>query len=976
MIDPRVSALAKRLVGVERGIRAMSTPQLAFSSIDNGALRATDDSYGETMQIGRQWDGTYAPGVTNGPIPPTPTNPSVLDGTESINVLWDGTFAGGAPAPMDWLRVDIHVGTVDTFVPTHDNRVGTIAAPTGGAVTIGLTSGTYFVKLVSWTLAGKVSLSSDAVEGDAWPVVAATDGFAPASSPAVELIGGLDILLARWQAITNADPVTYEVHISDTTGFTPDSTTLAGTTSATAFTIKLLPGPPPALPTDEDIRKLLYDTQYYVKIVARDADGAAAPGAQDSDTIFQVTGVNLSADSVTAAHVQVGTLTGDLFSASVIISGAFRTAETGQRVEMTPLGFFAYKSDGSIMLKIPTDSPDAFFDGELIVRGATILGGMSIRSSQNEVTADAILTLMRGIVAPTATPQFQITWDTVIPSTTSLTAAQKTTSDPAWTLGAPFDLVASEVVYTRWIAAENMWVFFQKRPAGTRVWYFNPDGTPKDRYGGGSTYCTDVRDWEIWSEVELTTSPGKNGTYTMFRYLPTNTWYVNCPFGLKTYTRQNSTQPPVIGHNGTDMYIAEVVATNQMNIRYFTPTSGGSGAMPAPFVAYESSQGYNVNIPLANVFQGVFDVGSGRYLACERGVSNNARLLNTSGTNANSIFPGGSGNSWTSSTKEAESFESPATRQCTAWDGTNFWTYASDGLMYKHTAEKWDPSVVSSQLWGRVTFRDGDAGGTGTHETTPGPYKSFMHKRRAKFTWTCPTVPDNGGTDDPDRACLYMGRGATQPANTAMYKQYEGTTNTTITTLTTATANPPTVNSFPASNPAKITNDNATLVIDGTGMGKFNTLFIGTDEILALEPYWYGYLNATFTVANNTFQTINNWIAEGTPNSSGITISSGVFTAPRAGRYNLKAQLYWNPLAGATGKRVMQSVVSPFNVIQSHTCWPSTTLDSVNQLDKDVRLAAGATVFFRFLHQQGASITGCVAAGLDLSWVQVKYIGP
>jgi hypothetical protein len=987
-----IRRIAERLFKLERTVRDIgSGAQLAYTSLEDGAIDTFNRDGTQVMTIGRQWDGTYVATSQNGPTPPTPTNPSVIDGTESAIVSWDGTFAvagtaGTTVLPMDFLRVDIHIGTTVGFSPAHDNRVGSIAAPTGGEVTIGLAPGTYYFKLVCWTAAGAVSAASDGVEGDAWPVVVSSDGFAPASSPAVQVIGGFDIIHTRWTPIVNFDTVTYDVHISTTSGFTPDSTTLVGSTQSSAFTIKQLPGAAPA-PGDPDTRKFDYFTPYYVKIIARDADGSAAPGAEGFDTVYQMTGVNLSADSVTAAHVAVGTLTGDLFSASVILSGAFRTAETGQRVEMTPLGFFAYKADGSIMLKIPTDSQDALFDGELVVRGATVLGGMSIQSSQNELTADAVLKLMRGIVSPTATPQISDTWDSVTPSTSSLTNAQKTNSDPTWGLGGPFDLVASEVSCIEWRVGLNCWSVFQQRPNGTREWYINAAGNPVAPLGA---YFSDFKDWEVWSATEIIggSLPAQNGHFLLLRYMPAGQAYrIWAPSGIYSYTRQNTAQPPVLGNDGNRMFIAEVINTNQLDIRYYEPVSGG-GNMPAAITAYTSAAGYSVGTPLAAVVRNPtgFDLGVGatRYMTCERGNGSNNRIVYTSGTNEGSVHPHGTtavAGSWTQTTNGAGSFESPTTnRRCTGWDGTQFWTLSADGKMYKHTGEAWDPSVTSSTIWSRLTFRDTDVGGTGTHETTPGTAKSFVHKRRSKLQWTAPSVPDNGGLDDPDRVVLYAARGTmpgnVQPANAGMWKQTEALSNqiTTYVTLATSGTNPPTVNSFPAANAALITNDNAELFIDGTGYGRFRQLFIGADEVLANPPYWNGWLNAAKTGLHNTFTTIDNWVAEGSPNSTGITIASGIFTVPRAGRYNLKGQLYWGAIASPAGNRVFQAMVGA-STVQSHTCLPHATIDSVNQLDKDVRLTAGATVSFRFRQQQGTTI-GPMFASVDLSWVQVKYIGP
>jgi hypothetical protein len=699
--------LAKQVYDLDRRVRAKgSTSQLAHSSIEDGALQAYDRTGTQTMAIGKQWDGTYAPTVTNGPIPPTPTGLTVQDATEGLIIGWDGTFAGGLiPAPMDFLRVDAHVGASSDFIPDHTNRRATFVSPQGGFASVTVPYGTYFVKLVCWTFAGRVSLASDPVEGDSWPVEVSSDGFPPASSPAVELIGGYEILLARWSAIINADPVTYKVYIGTSAGFTKDATTLAGITNGTQFTIKALPGTPPANPGDPDPRKLQYDVDYYVAIEATDDDGAAPVGAESVSQIFKITGGAIQDGTIVGQNIVGGTITGDLLAGSIVLSSAFWTALTGQRAGFTPDGFFAYKSDDSLMFKLPTDGSNALYDGELVVRGATILGGMSIQSDENELTADGKLTLMRGIVSPTASPQLSNTYDYVTPSTASLTTAQKTNNDPDWGLGAAFDLNPGQVTHMEWRSALGFWSVYQIRTNGTREWYINPDGTPHDLTGGG-VYYSDFKDWEVWSATELLSSsiPAQNGHYLMFRFMPSgDDYWVSAPTGLFRYSRQNGSLPPALTNDGVDMMVAETISGGILRVRTYRPT-GSSGVMPAPLVAHESSAGYNSSLGICALQYSAtrFDFGtSAGFLTAERGVSNPARVVYFSGTNANSIFPHGTtvGTGWSSANKEAGSFEAPSTnRRACGWDGTNFFSYHNDGKLYKHTSTAWDPAVTSSKV--------------------------------------------------------------------------------------------------------------------------------------------------------------------------------------------------------------------------------------------------------------------------------------
>lgn len=811
------------------------------------------------------------------------------------------------------------------------------------------------------------------VTADEALAIVGTDGNAPSTSPDPEAFSGIESIILRWTPIANADRVTYKIHGSTTLGFTADPTTLIDTTADGQFTIKTMPGDPPADPADPDPRKLEYGTTYYFRIVASDDDGDAPQSLQAVGAIFQATGINIAADAITAANIVAGTLTGELFAATVLLAGTIKTGEAGQRVEIgTAVGITGYKPDGSLMVKFPTDGSEALFDGELIVRGATILGGLSVQSATNESTADSVWTLMRGIVSPTATPQLNVsTYDSLFFSTTSLSAAQKTDSDPAWGLGGPFDLVPSQVSCVEWrTTSGGYFIVHQNRPNGTRAWFFDENGDPFDRTGGGN-YFGDLKDWEVTSSFEMTTSTGpKNGTYSMFRFMPGagTDYYISAPAGINRYARTNTGQPPVIGHNGVDLFIAEVISPGALRIRYYVP-DGSGGLLPAPTATLTSDPVFSSLTPLSTVsYNSAFDVSAARYLFSERN-GGMARLIAASGT---ALIPGGAA-SWAAADKDEESFECPTTlRRGMCWDGTNFWTYSPDGRLYKHTSERWDPAVTSSTIWAEQTFYDSDATG-GTHETTPGVAKSWTYKRRSKITFTPPDIPDNGGTNDPDNVRLYVGRGSTKPANANFHLQNTVSAPFDFQTLATVTASPPTVNGFPSANPAKFTNDNGELIIDGTALIQGAIVREGADRMQIKSPKSWWTITS-FSVPNGTGnQNITAWVTGAITNSSEITIASGTtVTVTRAGLYRISCGLTY--AANATGARYM-TAFTPADVplISDQAMAAPAGRLTTAQSSQIVPLAAGAT--FRITGSQTSGGALALVAGPAFSFLQVEYLG-
>jgi hypothetical protein len=147
-------------------------PQLAYSSVEGGAITWNDDSGTQTMLVGVQPDGTNAPTVVNGPVPPGASDVSVEQGVNSIICGWFGTFIGGVAAPLDYARAEFHVSTIGPgFTPDvvglgdpSTTLLATLESPRGGrAVISGLPYVEHWVKVVIRSLSGKFSVESAAV---------------------------------------------------------------------------------------------------------------------------------------------------------------------------------------------------------------------------------------------------------------------------------------------------------------------------------------------------------------------------------------------------------------------------------------------------------------------------------------------------------------------------------------------------------------------------------------------------------------------------------------------------------------------------------------------------------------------------------------------------------------------------------------------------------------------------------------------
>jgi hypothetical protein len=953
--------LAKQVYDLDQRVRAKgSTGQLAHSSIEDGALQAYNRAGSQVMVIGKQWDGTYASSISNGPLPPTPTAPVISDGIGGFVAAWDGQFENAAILPMDFLRVDVHVGVSTDFIPDHGNRFGSISAPTGGSLTIGADEGTYYVKLVCWTQAGQVSASTIGVTAHSSVPATGSDGDAPTSSPTPECLSGIDAIYVRWTPIVNGDPVTYEVHISDTSGFTPDSTTKAGETQGSIFTIKALPGAAPVNPGDPDPRAFDYDTVYYVKVIAKDNDGAAAPSAEATGNVIQIPAGSLAADTITAREVVAGSFTGEEFAGEVAIFSQFKTATTGQRLEWGINGIQQYRSDNTRRLYVPpTDDEDIYIDAQIKARGLQVVGGASFEGTQNSIEKEGALRLASGVSSSSInTPQASVYYDTVrLDSGTAKTGAVGT-----------FAFNATEVNCISWNPAGLFNAYQYKPNIGSRVWRFNLDGT----YNSHS----DFADYEITGETWI---PGDPDGYMMFRFMPDGSggkngtqYYVAHGNLFNTYSRQDGTRIPSIGNNGVNIYSVEDISTTgqiRINIRTaMNPTN--YGAFPAPSTTINTATTRNNTSVRPTCIFGNFagGVGGNRFAVSETGGNANIQMFNASGT-------------WLD-----DDFEFPgSTKRGLLYDGSNFWTLGTDGYLYKHTNFTWG-AATSSKLWTQLTLRD--SVGT-THETTPGPTGSLTMKRRANVRVTFPDLPfaGTGNPDDPDRWVFYAGRGASQPANSGMWKQSEavdGVTQTIYSSLATSGTNPPTTNNFPGATPGEIRNDSLSLRIKGDGSGQFASVVspiikVGADLATGLPAATEGPRGAwcvtgtqALTAGNNT--TITAWVADTTAdgggNSSEITLSSGVFTLARAGLYRVTYQVSF-PSATA-GSRFAQLYTGSLSSVLISRSNPSAPTGGIFNLEASKTIEFGAGGSMALLAQSAVALN--LQAGAQYTYIQIEWL--
>lgn len=276
----------------------------------DGSAAASAEASGTTAQIASADVITVSGAkVKDGSAPASSPTPTIVSGLGALYVYWT------AVANADPVTYEVHLSTTTGFTPSGATKVsdetGTysvIRNLPGGTTPLAYGT-TYFVKLVAKDADGSAAAGTQAsgtiaqvTNTDITTLSGSKlkDGSAPASSPTPTVVNGIGALYVFWTAVVNADPVTYEVHLSATTGFTPSGATKVSEETGTYSVIKNLPG---------TTTPLTYGTTYYVKLVAKDLDGSAAASAQASGVPQQTNTADIAASAVTATQILAGTIT-------------------------------------------------------------------------------------------------------------------------------------------------------------------------------------------------------------------------------------------------------------------------------------------------------------------------------------------------------------------------------------------------------------------------------------------------------------------------------------------------------------------------------------------------------------------------------------------------------------------------------------------------------------------------------------------
>lgn len=271
--------------------------------------------------------------VTPPPVPSAPVLSTPFPGM--IRIEWDGLGAFGEPLPPDFKFVEVHWSDVDDFTPDSSTLHDTLA----GGMLSNATGIPYdqplYVKFVAVDYTGNHSEPS--VQSSATPSKIGVDDV---NFTAVDLGGGFHTYIGQVDPSTDPDTDVAEGEIWIDTGNDNEPKRWDGTQWVS-------------------VRDQVEITEGRIAAGAVTAGKIAAGAISAGSAIIG----NAAISSAQIASLEAGKITAGTLQADITVSSRIKTANSGARVELNNLGLLAYNSAGTQTVRISSSDGSALITG-------------------------------------------------------------------------------------------------------------------------------------------------------------------------------------------------------------------------------------------------------------------------------------------------------------------------------------------------------------------------------------------------------------------------------------------------------------------------------------------------------------------------------------------------------------------------------------------------------------------------------------
>lgn len=218
-------------------------------------------------------------------------------------------------------------------------------------------------------------------------------GTPPPNSPAITVFGLPSSIMVKTDDDTVAQSTFIQYHISLTDGFTPGPTTLVHSGRDQVYVITQL----------HDGTPLATNTNYYLRTIAYNTAGAAAPSAQVGPVQLDLSVIN-------------SFVTQQLIAAIIVAAAITAGGVTVGNITLNPSTGITIPQPNGGVIKFPADGSEAVITAQLI---ATALTAKNNTILQDLVTLFGTIKVANGIVDPVIAPTVSDFWESVT-STTAL----------------------------------------------------------------------------------------------------------------------------------------------------------------------------------------------------------------------------------------------------------------------------------------------------------------------------------------------------------------------------------------------------------------------------------------------------------------------------------------------------------------------------------------------------------------------------
>lgn len=587
-----------------------------------------------------------------------------------------------------------------------------------------------------------------------------SDGVAPVASPKPKVSGGIRSLFVEWIPVANPDPVTYDIYVSETDDNQVATSKLVASTASTNIVLYNRPNGLPLVP----------NVTYYIFVVARDMDGAAAPGGTTSGSPRLATGPDIAAESITADKLLANSITGDKLAA---VLGIFGQLQIGQ-ITIDPTNGIVIPITNGGAIRLPADGSQAIIDAILRTKDLLVNGGLTINGITNFI--NGLLRVSSGVVAPRTAPQVtRAPYPTIQLDMTGLDTTYQIVRSGTKYWGVAHNTGSTQLKACSW-DLNGVRLTTVDIPSSIYTYVQDPwSQVTSELIGDGSywylAHTVNTGSAHEWPELRVarfdqnfvhvnTSVYAYNGGYNPYSNVHSE------PASLVTGWSYTNNAPVYVNATEKDLdtqdYVGVLVCDSSgavvQKVNMAGPQRPGRGMIG----------GYGI-AGCAHVGDRIYITGNDGYL-----------WVYSSQLGSSYILPG------------YDFIIAPGSSPHIIWDGTRFYTTASDGKLQKYS------TAQGGAYYWKYTYFDSNVAGSGTHETDGSPASQVFNHAKGSWVSVVGSGPSGLGTaDDPNAIRFY----ASSSLNGSYYKQTDpavGASNVIYETPILNGATIPTTNSFEA----------------------------------------------------------------------------------------------------------------------------------------------------------------------------------